>query len=324
MGSPHDELFRSTFRHAHHAAPWLRSVLPPALRAAIDWTWLRPAPESLHADAAAVRHADLVFAARRRDNPAALWLLAEHKSHRDPAVEDQLLHYALRLRAHGPRPHDRPPIAVLAVLLHHGEAPFAPPRRDDPFAPFQPRLAFLVDDLAAQDERTLRARDLTPLGLATLLCQRGLRDLPPTDALHALDRWADLLRAVDRDPAPPGGAAAIRALAGYALRTTEVEPRDLHRAFERILQRPEDTIMSTAEKLHREGLEQGLERGLAQGRTEGRTEGRIETILRLLGRRFGPLPPAVAARVRQGSPAELDRWTDRVLEAATLDGVFAD
>ena len=46
-------------------------------------------------------------------------------------------------------------------------------------------------------------------------------------------------------------------------------------------------------------------------------------VLRLLHRRFAPLPPAVEPRLRAASLAELDRWADRILDAATLDAVFA-
>ena len=129
--------------------------------------------------------------------------------------------------------------------------------------------------------------------------------------LAAVDRWADLLRAVDRDPGPPSGESAIQAVTGYVLRTSEVDARDLHMAIERILQRREWTIMSTAEKL----VDQGIQKGISKGR--------VQTLLRLLDRRFGELPPTVHARLDAASPSDLDRWTDRVLDAPSLDDVFA-
>jgi flagellar biosynthesis/type III secretory pathway protein FliH len=158
----------------------------------------------------------------------------------------------------------------------------------------------------------------------TLLCLRFLRGLDASEALQALDRWADLLRAVDRDVGPPVGSNAITTLGWYVLRVTEIPARDLHTAFERILQRPEATIMSTAEKLKREGILEGEARGRAEGRAEGEARGRAETVLLLLGKRFGPTPAAAVERIRSATIAELDRWAARILDATTLGEVFGD
>jgi hypothetical protein len=57
---------------------------------------------------------------------------------------------------------------------------------------------------------------------------------------------------------------------------------------------------------------------------EGKVEGKAETLLRMLHKRFAPLSPIIDARVRIASITELDRWTDRILEAATIDEVLAD
>src|SRR4030095_5587292 len=43
--SPHDRLFQFTFRHASHAAAWVRSVLPAPVATAIDWSTFAPANE---------------------------------------------------------------------------------------------------------------------------------------------------------------------------------------------------------------------------------------------------------------------------------------
>ena len=61
-----------------------------------------------------------------------------------------------------------------------------------------------------------------------------------------------------------------------------------------------------------------------EGRLEGREEGRELALARLLTRRFGPLPEWVAPRVQQASATQLDTWLDRVLDAPTLEAVFAD
>lgn len=76
-----------------------------------------------------------------------------------------------------------------------------------------------------------------------------------------------------------------------------------------------------------QGLQRGREEGLQQGRLEGRTEGRAEGIaivlVRQLNRRFGPLSAAVTDRIGNATADQLERWTERVLDARTLDDVFA-
>jgi Domain of unknown function (DUF4351) len=73
-----------------------------------------------------------------------------------------------------------------------------------------------------------------------------------------------------------------------------------------------ETLMtSTADQLRQEG------------RREGETTGRADVLVRLLTRRFGPLPTGVETRVRSATIPDLDRWADNVLTAGTLDEVFA-
>jgi hypothetical protein len=71
-----------------------------------------------------------------------------------------------------------------------------------------------------------------------------------------------------------------------------------------------------------QGLERGIEQGIEQGIERGREQGRLETLTRLLTRRFGPLPDAALARLQSATPDQLDLWTDRVLDAPSLEAVL--
>jgi hypothetical protein len=42
-----------------------------------------------------------------------------------------------------------------------------------------------------------------------------------------------------------------------------------------------------------------------------------------LGRRFGAVPEPIAVRVSAATPPDLERWFDRVLDAGSIDDVFA-
>lgn len=56
----------------------------------------------------------------------------------------------------------------------------------------------------------------------------------------------------------------------------------------------------------------------------GRQEGRQQALITLLTHRFGELGEHERERVEQGSLAQLDAWMVRVLDARTLDDVFAE
>ncbi len=301
MATPHDSLFHTTFRHAVHAGSWARSILPQDLAAAIDWSTLAPAPERMHGSLLRMSIGDLVFTARATDGRPLLVLL-EHRS-RDDGLEDQVLRYVTHLGNHP----GSGTIPVVPIVCHHGPTPFAPRRRRHVLERLRPRSRFHLDDLAAIPEAALRSRSLTPHAALTLACLASLPGASPAATLAMLDRWADHFVAIDRDLSLPGREDVLTAIGWYVLHVTEADPEEVHMTIERILQRPEETIVSTAERLRR----------------EGRAEGRIETLLRLAQRRFGDLPPAAEQRLRAGTPAELLGWTDRILDAASLDDLFA-
>ena len=65
---------------------------------------------------------------------------------------------------------------------------------------------------------------------------------------------------------------------------------------------------------------EGFER---KGLMQGREEGYGALVARQLTRRFGPLPAEVQTRVMQATSVQLEGWSDRLLDAATLEDVFS-
>jgi uncharacterized FlgJ-related protein len=77
-----------------------------------------------------------------------------------------------------------------------------------------------------------------------------------------------------------------------------------------------EQTMETLEQLLRpEIFEKGVEKGVAKGQRE--------LLLSQLVHRFGTLPESVTRRVAAASTAELELWGKRILDAASLDDVFA-
>jgi len=74
-----------------------------------------------------------------------------------------------------------------------------------------------------------------------------------------------------------------------------------------------------ARKMARTLRQAMIEEGVEQGIEQGRERGMREVLLRLLARRFDPLPPAVGERLEQiRSTEELARLAERVLQARSL------
>jgi hypothetical protein len=61
---------------------------------------------------------------------------------------------------------------------------------------------------------------------------------------------------------------------------------------------------------------------MVECRDEGRAKHAAGVLVRLLTRKFATVPDEVRARIDTASLEQLDTWTERVLDAATLDEVF--
>ncbi len=77
-------------------------------------------------------------------------------------------------------------------------------------------------------------------------------------------------------------------------------------------------------RFYQEIAEEERQEGERKGRQEGRQEGEQILLQRMLTRRFGELPELVKKRLQQATQDQLEQWSDRLLEASTLDAVFND
>jgi hypothetical protein len=67
------------------------------------------------------------------------------------------------------------------------------------------------------------------------------------------------------------------------------------------------------------GMKQRIEIGIEKGKLEAEAA----ILARLLTKRFGPLSPQVQAKLYNATLEQLNTWADRILDAPTLDALFA-
>jgi len=336
----HDALFRFVFGHPEQMAELLRSLLPPEVTAATDWSTLqRLDGYFLDADLKK-RHADLLFLVQMHGVPTLLHVIIEHKSGEDRWTPLQLLRYRVRawdewLLAN-PGARSLPP--VITVVVHHGDAPWAGPRnvRDlvdvanlaPAVAKFlrsqQPDAPFLLWDLAAMSEAELEQHRLSIVSDLSLRFLQFLRKRSVAEAAATIARWQGALQLLLGHPRGQDVMVALFSwfLAGVppadrSLRTVLVSIHDAktRQAMKSML----DYLLERGEK---RGFAKGREAGREVGREEGREEGRVQTLLQFLRARFGELPADLEPRVRAGDVDQLSRWTERAATASSLQAVF--
>jgi hypothetical protein len=71
-------------------------------------------------------------------------------------------------------------------------------------------------------------------------------------------------------------------------------------------------------------LEQRVEQWNRELIEKGRLEGESRLLLRMMARRFGPLPDWVEPQLAQATEAELHALADKVLDADSLDALLTN
>jgi hypothetical protein len=174
---------------------------------------------------------------------------------------------------------------------------------------------FVLDDLSVVRDEELSGRAMEPypkLGLVVFkygpdkkLAEHLARFVMEIRALlateHGQEKWAMLVR--------------------YTWHVNPHLDRDefIDRLRPIVGQEAEHTMLTLADKLRAQGHSDGRR----EGRSEGRSEGQLELVLQLLARRFGKLPPEIEERVARAEMSELKDWAMRLLDARSLDEVFA-
>ena len=78
-------------------------------------------------------------------------------------------------------------------------------------------------------------------------------------------------------------------------------------------------FMTWADEIKEEGRQEGRKKGIE----EGLRQGEASILERQLHRRFVELPKWVFERLEKATRDELERWSERVLEARRLEDVFS-
>jgi len=315
---PHDVFVRDFLADPDRARAFFRLLLPPAFQAEFDLDTLAAEPISLIDETLNELQSDLLFSLSTvAGEPRQLYLLFEHKSYLDPGLPVQLLGYLSRL--YGKQLQRTP---ILPLVLYHGAARFAIPRRfgdefaltvaqQELFRPYLPDFGYLLYDLGNWQPPTE-----PPLAIRVFV--EALRGAASGDT----ERTRRLLELAARLFGERNGARIVHALLAYLFRVTPLTPDTVCDLLSNPRPELENAMLTAAQQLYQRGHREGKIEGKIEGKTEGKIEGEAEMLQRQLEHKFGSLPKRVQQLVARADEADLRTWSLRLLTAATLDEVF--
>ncbi len=323
--STHDGAYKHIFSHAQIVRDLLTGFVRESWVGLLDLDTLELTKNSYVTDDLRDRADDLVWRVRTREGGDWLYvyLLIEFQSRVDPWMALRILVYTGLLyqdlvKSGQVRSGQRLP-PVFPVVIYNGDSPWsAGTELAELIEPlpglkaYRPSQRHLVLDEGRLDEDEIAAGNNA---LAEMI--RLERSPTPTELQAIVAR-------LTRRLAEPRHDSLRRALVVWLNRVV------LRRLVpgERIdevhdLQEMGAMLAERVVEWTENWKQQGLQEGRLKGRQEGRLKGEAAVLTRLLTRRFGPLDASVRSRLDQATLEELERWSDRILDAATLDEIFA-
>ena len=303
---PHDHFFKLLLDDPAAAAVLLRERLPPEVAALLADDPPEPVRDTLVDEKLREKVDDRIIKARlRTGDDLYVYCLMEHQSTVDPAMPLRLLKYTAGLyqRLAGESKDGMLP-AILPMVVYQGEPPWTVPREFKgmlaaPEAVLRHCLDFrytLLDLGAVSDQELSQQRKLRTWLMALKYALRF------REHLRVL---GDLLALVAQEPIEMQAPLKAYIIVTYGAKIEK-------RTFEAIWSKHMSKIdLEHASPFAREWF------------AEGEAKGKTEALVRLLGKRFGDIPPRIQQVIASAALEDLDRWFDRALDAESLEAVFA-
>lgn len=284
LKQPHDKFFRSTFGNVEVASDFLVNYLPTELISMIDIDTLEPQKESFLDEKLKEEFSDLLFRVMINDKEGYIYFLFEHKSYKDRMVIFQVLKYMVSIwesriqEDKNRRRTDRKansgeielPI-ILPLVVYHDEdkwnikrtlGEMIPKYKElpDNLKKYIPDFEYLLFDLSDFNKAEVKLQSETMISMKAL---SRARHASREEAIEILIEAIELInRTEKKDQITYYVSACIR----YMLSVREdISEKEMVKIAEKISIEGGELVMSVAERLRQEGIEEGKQEGIQEG-----------------------------------------------------------
>ncbi len=259
--TPHDRLFIKVFSIADNAAAFLRIFLSDMFQQNLDFTTLTVTCTAHISNHLEKRTSDVVFSVRTAQNDFELAFLLEHKSYVEPSIEIQMQRYLLRINEqdYSEKRLIRP---VIPIVFYHGSEKWKC------HTPFPPSLAKIAEIEALRSRQTYLFFDTSNWSLADRRNRKVAHNVYPLSAMHLMKNVctndvsmvSSMIEYWQKTGREPSKSQKI-VLFYYILSTTDIELEQIQNVLNRYRDDNGGSIMTTAERLRKEGEQRGIEKG---------------------------------------------------------------
>jgi len=309
--SPHDKFFKTAMSDIRVAREFFENYLPEEIKQYVNLSELELSPKSYIDENLKSSESDILYKTQIAEEEGYLYLLAEHQSTLDPLMPYRLLKYMIGIWSDYLKQTGGKKLPLIVpVVFYHGREPYRYSRdiKDLIAAPksLVERVLFspfhLVDTHEIPDEKL---REQHWFGISAFF----MKHIYARNFLPFLREVLSDLRGLEEKE----GSNFVQVLLKYVLSTAEIPNLE---AFVTTVQ--EGLSAPTGEKVMTIA-EQLIERG----KREGIHQGVHALFTRLLRRKFSILPMHYQQLLDHADEAKINKWSENLIEARTLEEVFA-
>lgn len=262
----HDRFFKRSLKEKKIAIDFLKAHLPIDIYSSIDMSTLQLTEKSFVVPELKEIHSDIIYKCQINQKSAYLFFLLEHQSSADKLMAFRMLHYVVSLSyEHLQQGHNKLPI-ILPLCIYHGEVSPYPYSidlydcfEDVEFAQKVAFKSFKLIDLTVLSDEEIKRHGLAGLMEMLFKHYRAKNFLSVMRKLIRMKLIQDVVRQLNN--------AYFSDMLNYVINNSqdENEPEAAKQLIQELLQAfPEKTarktIMTFAEQLRQEGLQQGARR----------------------------------------------------------------
>ena len=272
--NPHDLLFKEIWSDRDAAADFLSRYFPERVRRLVEFDTLEICKDSFVTGELREYFSDLLYRVSMKGRGSYLYLLLEHKSWAPRTIALQLLGYVKEIWDLHLKQVGLPLPPVIPFVLYHGKEGWHVSESmsgllgdvDPELLAYIPDFRYQLIDLSRFADEEIKGHVLIKVGL--LLLKHVFRQ----DYREKIPEILKLLRELIEKKT---GMQYIEIVLRYIFHTVEgMGVDDLKPIVEENLSEEKGGwIMSLAEKVRNEGIQQGIQQGIEQGIQQGLLEG---------------------------------------------------